>query len=206
MKGHACRWKSCCLWVLQEECKLLNRWRSAQRLGECAMVQSLGARKFDSSLRHPCVYYICYSFNRFLGSCLSVRDRHLRQSLGGGNEFKLLIIQIFYSYYYQSPACEGRASFIHKGAKWQRNTTTISHFNLNISAGGSIPYVPTNQLLWTMKYIRNFIIHLLGGVTLEESMESDNNSFLHRCLLNAWRSKVLCCEKRRQRRVVSPHL
>ena len=28
-----------------------------------------------------------------------------------------------------------------------------------------------------MKYIRNFIIHLLGGVTLEESMESDNNSF-----------------------------
>ena len=67
--------------------------------------------------------------------------------------------------------------FIHKGAKWQRITTTISHFNLNISAGGSIPYVPTNQLLWTMKYIRNFIIHLLGGVTLEESMESDNNSF-----------------------------
>jgi hypothetical protein len=28
-----------------------------------------------------------------------------------------------------------------------------------------------------MKYIRNFIIHLLGGVTLEESMESYNNSF-----------------------------
>lgn len=28
-----------------------------------------------------------------------------------------------------------------------------------------------------MKYIRNFIIHLLGGVTLEESMKSDNNSF-----------------------------
>ena len=48
--------------------------------------KSLGARKFDSSLRHPCVYYICYSFNRFLGSCLSVRDGHLRQSLGGGDE------------------------------------------------------------------------------------------------------------------------
>lgn len=38
--------------------------------------------------------------------------------------------------------------FIHKGAKWQRNTTTISHFNLNISAGGSIPYAPTKLLLY----------------------------------------------------------
>ena len=28
-----------------------------------------------------------------------------------------------------------------------------------------------------MKYIRNYIFHLLGGVTLEESMESDDNSF-----------------------------
>jgi hypothetical protein len=28
-----------------------------------------------------------------------------------------------------------------------------------------------------MKYTRNFIIHLLGGVTLEESLEWDNNSF-----------------------------
>ena len=35
--------------------------------------KSLGARKFDSSLRHACVYYICYSFNRFFGSWLSVR-------------------------------------------------------------------------------------------------------------------------------------
>ena len=70
-----------------------------------------------------------------------------------------------------------RIGLLFKGAKWQRITTTISHFNLNISAGGSIPYAPTNQILWTMKYIRNFIIHLLGGVTLEESMESGNNSF-----------------------------
>lgn len=28
-----------------------------------------------------------------------------------------------------------------------------------------------------MEYIRKFIIHLLGRVTLDESMESDNNSF-----------------------------
>lgn len=40
-----------------------------------------------------------------------------------------------------------RIGLLFKGAKWQRITTTISHFNLNISAGGSIPYVPTNQLL-----------------------------------------------------------
>lgn len=41
-----------------------------------------------------------------------------------------------------------RIGLLFKGAKWQRNATTISHFNLNISAGGSIPYVPTKLLLY----------------------------------------------------------
>ena len=109
--------------------------------------KSLGARKFDSSLRHPCVYYICYNQRDSIQQLAFREDGHLRQSLGGGNEFKLLIIHFFIVIIIR--VLPVRVGLLLQGRKVavETHNKERSHFNLNISAGGSIPYAPTLRRL-----------------------------------------------------------